>query len=54
MDFMKYLANFFALIGLCATVMAVSFYVGYTTYQPKCSTVAALLTENCKESKHEH
>lgn len=46
--FMKYLLDFFALIGLCATVMAVSFYVGYTTYQPKCSTVAALLTKECK------
>lgn len=45
---MKLLANFFALVGLCATVLVVGFYLGYTTYQPKCGTAAALLTKECK------
>jgi hypothetical protein len=44
----KYIADLFALIGLCATILVVGFYVGYATYQPKCRTVAALFTEQCK------
>lgn len=45
---MKYVLDFFALIGLCATITVASFYVGYTTYQPKCRTAMALLTKECK------
>jgi len=45
---MKYIADIFALIGLCATIIAICFYAGYSTYQPKCRTVAALFTEQCK------
>ncbi len=45
---MKMLADLFALVGLCATIIVAGFYLGYTTYQPKCRTVAALFTEQCK------
>ena len=45
---MKLLADLFALVGLCATIIVAGFYLGYTTYQPKCRTVAALCTEQCK------
>lgn len=45
---MKYVADFFALIGLCATIIAICFYAGYSTYQPKCYTVASVFTEHCK------
>jgi hypothetical protein len=45
---MKLLADLCALIGLCATIIVVSFYVGYTIYQPKCRTVAAVFTKECK------
>jgi len=45
---MKLLADLFALVGLCATIIVAGFYLGYTTYQPKCRTVAALFTEQCK------
>ena len=45
---MKLLANFFALVGLVSTIIAVGFYMGYATYQPKCHTVAALFTKECK------
>lgn len=45
---MKYIADLFALVGLVSTIIVVGFYVGYTTYQPKCRTVAALFTEQCK------
>ena len=45
---MKYLADFFALIGLVSTIIVVGFYMGYTTYQPQCYTVAAVFTEHCK------
>ena len=45
---MKYVLDFFALIGLVATILVIGFYIGYITYQPKCHTVAALFTEQCK------
>jgi len=45
---MKLLADFFALIGLCATIIVSGFYFGYTTYQPKCREIAAILTKECK------
>ena len=45
---MKYIADLFALIGLCATIVVVGFYVGYTTYQPQCGMWAAAFTKECK------
>ena len=45
---MKYIADLFALIGLCSTIIVVGFYVGYATYQPKCHTVASIFTKECK------
>lgn len=45
---MKYVLDFFALLGLCATIAVASFYVGYTTYQPKCGTATAIFTKECK------
>ena len=45
---MKYIADIFALIGLVSTIIVVGFYMGYTTYQPKCGTVAAVFTKECK------
>ncbi|CAB5212614.1 hypothetical protein UFOVP189_30 [uncultured Caudovirales phage] len=45
---MKYLADLFALIGLCATIIVAGFYIGYITYQPKCYTVASVFTNECK------
>lgn len=44
----RILADLFALLGLCATIMATSFYVGYTTYQPECHTALAIFTKECK------
>ena len=45
---MKYIADFFALVGLVSTIIVVGFYMGYTTYQPKCHSVASILTKECK------
>jgi hypothetical protein len=45
---MKYIADFFALVGLVSTIIVVGFYLGYATYQPKCHTVASVLTKECK------
>jgi hypothetical protein len=45
---MKYIADLFALIGLCATIFVTGAYLGYTTYQPKCRTVASVFTKECK------
>jgi hypothetical protein len=45
---MKLLADFFALIGLVSTIIVAGFYLGYTTYQPKCYTVASVFTKECK------
>lgn len=45
---MKYILDFFALVGLVSTIIVVSVYVGYTTYQPKCRTVVAVFTKECK------
>lgn len=45
---MKLLADLFALIGLCATIIVAGFYLGYTTYQPKCRTAMAIFTKECK------
>jgi hypothetical protein len=45
---MKLLADLFALIGLCSTIIVAGFYMGYATYQPKCHTVASMFTKECK------
>jgi len=45
---MKLLADFFALVGLVSTVLVAGFYMGYITYQPKCYTIAAMFTKECK------
>jgi hypothetical protein len=45
---MKYLLDFFALVGLVSTVLVVGFYMGYSTYQPRCYTIAAVFTKECK------
>jgi len=45
---MKYIADFFALVGLCSTIIVVGAYMGYATYQPKCYTVASVFTKECK------
>jgi hypothetical protein len=45
---MRYILDFFALVGLCASIIAAGFYLGYATYQPKCRTIASAFTEHCK------
>ena len=49
---MKYIldlfADFFALVGLVSTIIVVGFYIGYTTYNPPCHSVASILTKECK------
>ena len=45
---MRLLADFFALVGLVSTIIVVGFYMGYATYQPKCGTVTAVFTKDCK------
>lgn len=45
---MKLLANFFALVGLISTIIAVGFYMGYATYQPECGMWVAAFTKECK------
>lgn len=45
---MRLIADICALIGLCATIIVVCFYVGYTTYQPQCGMWAAAFTKECK------
>ena len=45
---MKYIVDLFALVGLCSTIIVVGAYMGYTTYQPLCHTVASVFTKDCK------
>ena len=45
---MKYILDFFALVGLVSTIIVVGFYMGYTTYQPECGMWVAAFTEECK------
>jgi hypothetical protein len=45
---MKYLLDFFALVGLVSTVLVAGFYMGYSTYQPKCGNMLAVFTKECK------
>ena len=46
---MKYMLDFFALVGLVSTIIVVCFYIGYTTYNPPCHSVASILTKECKQ-----
>jgi len=45
---MKYIADFFALVGLVSTIIVVGFYAGYATYQPECGMGVAAFTKECK------
>lgn len=45
---MRYIADFFALVGLVSTVLVAGFWFGYSTYEPGCHTVAAVFTKDCK------
>jgi hypothetical protein len=45
---MKYLLDFFALVGLVSTILVAGFYMGYSTYQPKCGNMLAVFTKECK------
>jgi hypothetical protein len=45
---MKYVADLLALVGLVSTIVVTGFWLGYSTYQPKCRTVAAIFTKDCK------
>jgi hypothetical protein len=45
---MRMIETIFALIGLCATVTVVFFYVGYTIYNPPCSSPLAVFVRVCK------
>lgn len=45
---MKLIADFFALTGLCATLIFACFWAGYVSYEPKCYTIVALFTKECK------
>jgi hypothetical protein len=45
---MRLIETIFALIGVCATITVVFFYVGYTIYNPPCGNPLAIFTKNCK------
>jgi len=45
---MKHVINFFQMLGFVSTLIVVCFYLGYKTAQPKCRTVAAVFTEQCR------
>ena len=45
---MKYIADFFALVGLVSTIIFACFWAGYATYEPNCHTIAAVFTKECK------
>ena len=45
---MKLIETIFTLIGVCATVTVVFFYVGYTFYNPPCNSPLAIFAEHCK------
>jgi hypothetical protein len=45
---MKLLTDFFALVGLVSTILVAGFYMGYSTYQPKCGNMLAVFTKECK------
>jgi hypothetical protein len=45
---MRLVETVFALIGVCATVTVVCFYVGYTLYNPPCVNPLAVFAKTCK------
>ena len=42
------IASIFFFIGLMAVVAAACMAFGYYTYEPKCGSIAALFTQECK------
>jgi len=42
------IAAVFFFIGLAAVIVAACMALGYYTYEPKCGTVAAMFTQECK------
>jgi hypothetical protein len=45
---MRLIETIFALIGVCATVTVMFFYVGYTLYNPPCNSPLAIFARVCK------
>jgi hypothetical protein len=45
---MRLIETIFALIGVCATVTGVFFYIGYTLYNPPCVNPLAVFAKTCK------
>jgi len=45
---MKYVADFFAAIGLVFTIVVIGFTIGYKSCEPSCHSMKSLLTEKCK------
>jgi hypothetical protein len=45
---MRYIADFFALVGLVSTIIVVCFYMGYATYHPSCVNPLAVFARTCK------
>ena len=45
---MKYIADFFALVGLVSTIIVVCFYMGYTQHKPECRSAVSIFTKECK------
>ena len=45
---MRLIETIFALIGVCATITVVFFYIGYTIYNPPCSNPLAVFARACK------
>jgi len=45
---MRLIETIFALIGVCATVTVVFFYIGYTIYNPPCNSALAIFSKECK------
>jgi len=45
---MRLVETVFALIGVCATITVVFFYLGYTLYHPPCVNPLAVFAKTCK------
>ena len=45
---MKYILDFFALVGLVSTIIVAGFYLGYTQHKPECGMWVASFTKECK------
>jgi hypothetical protein len=42
------IATVFFFIGLVAVIVSACMALGYYTYEPKCGSIAALFTQECK------